>query len=144
MVDVERIRRLLQRISDDLLALDGYVGLPREDVRDFPANLGHVKYLFVTAIEGCVNVAHHLGASEGWAPPETNAHAMKIASLHGVFGDDLAESMVEAVRFRNLLVHRYAEVDDNLVVAHLDRVGVLHRFVAAIVDFVDTEPTGSA
>jgi uncharacterized protein YutE (UPF0331/DUF86 family) len=37
--------------------------------------LAAVKYMFVTAIEGCVDVVHHICASESWAPPPTNADA---------------------------------------------------------------------
>jgi uncharacterized protein YutE (UPF0331/DUF86 family) len=45
--------------------------------------LAAVKYMFVTAIEGCVDVAHHICASESWAPPPTNADALRWAMPTG-------------------------------------------------------------
>lgn len=137
MVDVERLRRVLQRVTDDLDALDAYTQRDPSEVAGDPAFLGHVKYLFVTAIEGCIDAAHHVAASEGWAPAETNAGAMEVLGRHGVLDQDLTETMASAVRFRNLLVHRYAEVDDQLTVGHLTGVEELRHYVAALVTLVD-------
>ncbi len=132
MVDVERLRRVLQRISDDLEALDAYQGRDAEEITTDPALLGHVKYLFVTAIEGCIDAAHHVAASEGWAPADTNAGAMEVLGRHRVLDEGLTQSMTGAVRFRNLLVHRYGEVSDERTVGHLKSVRELRRFVAAL------------
>jgi uncharacterized protein YutE (UPF0331/DUF86 family) len=136
VVDAERLRRILQRVSDDLVVLDGYADLAPGDVLGDPARLGHVKYLFVTAIEGCVDAAHHVAASEGWRPADTNADAFAVLAEHGVVDEALAASMVAATRFRNLLVHGYARVDDERVVGFLDRVAELRRFVDAVAGLV--------
>ncbi|MDQ3304713.1 MAG: DUF86 domain-containing protein [Actinomycetota bacterium] len=84
-----------------------------------------------------MDAAHHVAASEGWAPAETNAGAMEVLGRHGVLDQDLTETMASAVRFRNLLVHRYAEVDDQLTVGHLTGVEELRHYVAALVTLVD-------
>lgn len=44
----------------------------------------------------------------------------------------LATSMVAAALFGNVLVHGYATVDDERVLAYLDELGTLDRFVAAV------------
>lgn len=76
MVDVECLRRVLQRVTEDLSALEAYAQQRPEEVSGQPAHLGHMKYLFVTAIEGCIDAAHHVAASEGWAPADTNVAAV--------------------------------------------------------------------
>lgn len=86
----------------------------------------------MTAIAGCLHVAQHLCASEGWGPPSTNADALRLLGRHGVLAPELAEALSRAVGFRNLLVHGYAEIDDRLVVAQLDRVDDLAGFVASV------------
>lgn len=43
----------------------------RGHVRAEPARLGHVEYLFVTLLEGCIDAAQHVCASEGYGPPAT-------------------------------------------------------------------------
>lgn len=100
--------------------------------------MGHVKYLFVTAIEGCIDAAHHVCASEGWGPPDSNADAMVVLAAHGVLDEGLGTAMARAARFGNLLVHGYAAVDDGRVAGFLDGLASLEQFVAAVAEL--TEP----
>lgn len=132
MVDAERLRRVLQRVTDDLAWLRRYAARNPADLLADPAGLGHVKYLFVTALEGCIDAAHHVCASEGWGPPETNADAMAVLGRHGVLDEALTDAMAAAARFRNVLVRGYVRVDDGQVVAHLQRLDDLDRFVAVV------------
>lgn len=41
------------------------------------------------------------------------------------------------MRFRNLLEHGYAVLDDDRVAAYLDELADLDRFVAGLADFLD-------
>jgi uncharacterized protein YutE (UPF0331/DUF86 family) len=132
VVDERRVRRLLQRISEDLTYLGARAAADRAAIRGDVDRLAALKYVFVTAIEGCLDVAQHLCASEGWGPPATNAEALRLLGRHGVIPPELGDSLARAVGLRNVLVHGYADVDDDLVVAQLDRVGEIERFVASV------------
>ena len=136
MVDERRVRRLLQRVGEDLAYLRARVDVDRSTLVADPDRLAALKYVFVTAIEGCINVAQHLCASEGWGPPSSNADALRLLGRHRVLGADLAEVMARAVGFRNVLVHGYTDVDDSLVVAFLDRVPDLEEFVASVAGWI--------
>lgn len=140
MVDGRRVRRLLQRVSDDLAYLHRQSHLDRTMlVQDFE-RLAALKYVFLTAIEGCLDVAQHLCASEGWGPPESNADAIRVLGRHAVLDPGLAEVMARAVGFRNLLVHRYVDIDDEKVVGFLDRLDDLTGFVAEVATWVESNP----
>ncbi len=132
MVDPERLHRLLRRVTDDLSTLRSYRDVPPEELVGDPVRLGHLKYVFITALEGCIDAAHHVGAAEGYAPPGNNAEAMLLLARHDVVDAEVGQSLAEAVRFRNLLVHGYAEIDDRRVVANLQRLGDLEAFVAQV------------
>jgi len=136
VVDERRVRRLLQRVGTDLAYLTERARGDRAALRADLERLAALKYHFVTAIEGCLNVAQHLCASEGWGPPASNADAMRILGRHGVLSPDLAESMARAVGFRNVLVHGYIEVDDDRVVAQLDRVAELEAFSRTVAEWM--------
>jgi len=75
VVDPERLSRLLRRVTDDLTVLTTYGAVPPDDLADDAVRLGHVKYVFVTLLEGCVDAAQHVCASQGYGPPATNADA---------------------------------------------------------------------
>ncbi len=139
MVDERRLRRLLQRIEEDLV----YLLRRREDDRralvDDVDRLAALKYFLLTAIEGCLAVAQHTCSSEGWGPPSDNADAMRLLGKHGVLEQGLSSAMASAVRFRNVLVHEYVHVDDVRVVAYLDELGDLQRFVASVVTWIERQ-----
>lgn len=129
MVDPERLHRLLSRVTDDLAVLRDYVTVPAEGLLADPVRLGHVKYLFVTMLEGCIDAAHHVCAAQGYGPADTNAGAMLVLARHGVLTTTSAEQLAQAVRFRNVLVHGYATVDDRRVVAYLDALDDVQEYV---------------
>jgi uncharacterized protein YutE (UPF0331/DUF86 family) len=97
----------------------------------------------LTAIEACIDAAHHVVADQGLGVPASNADAFRPLVGAGLTDTDLAATLAGAVGFRNVLVHDYAEVDERRVVAHL---GDLRRFVAAMARLLDdgSGPTASA
>jgi uncharacterized protein YutE (UPF0331/DUF86 family) len=136
------LTRLLARARQDLAVLRGYASASRHDLAADDVRMGHVKYLFVTMIEGCIDAAQHVCASEGYGPPDTNADAMQVLARNGVLPAELAATMADGVRFRNVLVHLYADADDRRVVDHLDHLDHLddvERFVLALAQLLEED-----
>ncbi len=102
--------------------------------------LDGVKYLLITAIEGCIDVAHHIVSSERYAAPDTNAAAIRLLGDHGVISPELAGSIARAVGFRNVLVHRYVDVDDDIVIDALHRLDELDDFVSQVSRWLLDQP----
>ncbi len=130
MVDEGRVSRLLRGLGDRATRLDAAAAIPADDRSELW--LDAIKYLFVSSIEACIDVAQHIASSEQYPAPDTNAAAIRLLARRGVIDEGLAESLARAVGFRNVLVHQYAEVDDDIVVASLGDVGQLHSFVRQI------------
>lgn len=135
MVDETRLLRLLRAISDDVAVLAREADAD-EQRRNDPLWLRGVKYTFVTAIEACIDAAQHICASEGWGPPENNANAMTVLARHGVVPHELAVSLRLAVGFRNVLVHEYVAVDDELVLRRLRELTDLTDFVLCVTEWL--------
>jgi uncharacterized protein YutE (UPF0331/DUF86 family) len=90
----------------------------------------------LSAIEACVDVAQHICATEGCGPPADNGDAVRLLGTHGVLTPELAISMRKAVGFRNVLVHDYIEVDDEIVVRRLKGLSDLDEFVRQVAAYV--------
>ncbi len=135
MVDETRVLRLLRGITDDLTVLrrESAAGQAR---RTDPIWLRGVKYTFITAIEAGIDVAQHICSSEGWGPPADNGDAMRLLGTHGVLASDTANALRKAVGFRNVLVHEYIEVSDEIVTARLADLGDLEAFVKQVAAFI--------
>jgi uncharacterized protein YutE (UPF0331/DUF86 family) len=134
VVDAERLGRIITRIRDvvrQIRTRSQAHDLTRDDVA-----LDAVKYGFVTAIEGCVRAAAHVTASEGFGLAESNADTVRLLGAHGVLPDQVAEQVARAVGFRNVLVHQYADVDDDVVRANVALLDDLDAFTAALAGWV--------
>lgn len=143
MVDPERLASLLRRLDGEVAYLRR-----RADEGEGPAlladeeRLSGLKYRFVTALETVINVAQHLAATQRWPVPTSNADSLRQLGRQRVVEDALAERLAGAVGFRNVLVHAYADVDDQRVIAALDDVGDLEAFSVAVARWA-TDPTSS-
>lgn len=139
MVDEVRVFRLLRAITDDLAVLRREANAD-EARRADPMWLRGVKYTFVTSIEACVDVAQHICSAQGWGPPQDNGDAMKVLGRNGALSFELSDAMRKAVGFRNVLVHEYVEVSDEIVVARLGDLRDLEHFVEQLTVFLRGGP----
>jgi uncharacterized protein YutE (UPF0331/DUF86 family) len=135
VVDEERVTRLASDVRRDVARLRELEQTERLVVHT--DRLDAAKYRFLTAIEGCISIAHHVTASEGWEAPDSNADAMRSLGKHGVISPELAEAMARAAGFRNLLVHRYQTIDDNAVVSFLAHLDQLEHYIGDVLAWLE-------
>lgn len=137
MVDPERLKGILQDISGRITELRDYRNMDRSEILGNQERLYAILYLFRTAIEGCIDAAHHVCASEGWGDPKDNAGAMRLLAARGALGRELSDRMASAIQFRNIVVHLYRDVEPERALGHLDQLEDLERFIEAIATLVE-------
>lgn len=143
MVDAERLRALLERLRDTEVELARLRELGPARVRDDVDLLNSVKYLFVMAAEVAIDSGQHIIASEGLSVPGTFAGVFEELGRDGRISTEVTSSMVALARFRNLLVHGYADVDDDRVVEILHaRIGDLGAFRQEIASALEDPDEG--
>ena len=127
MVDADRVRRLL-------LLLERYRALLAVDAPD-PYRRRH---LVQTAAQITIDLANHVIAAGGHRAPRDYGDAFRVLAEGGVLGPELAGRMVALAGARNLIVHLYAEVDDERLARAVREGGLddLSAFAAAIAALV--------
>ena len=85
------------------------------------------------AVQNCIDIAAHIISEEGFGVPGSTNEMFYLLEENGYMDADLAEKMVSAVGFRNLIVHEYRKVEMKEVfkVAHGD-VEDLNDYLKAI------------
>ncbi|MEQ3553096.1 DUF86 domain-containing protein [Pseudonocardia nematodicida] len=133
MVDPLRFRALLDRLGTEIVALRR---LSRRDAAELLADedvLAAIKYRFVVAIEACIAAGRHLVAAGGLRTPRDYADVFTVLGEAGMLPARLVSDLREIARFRNLLVHGYAAVEDDRVVQILHtRLDDLEKVRAAL------------
>jgi uncharacterized protein YutE (UPF0331/DUF86 family) len=124
---------LLDRLGRESADLRRLAGLDPDDLLRDVDKLKSVKYSFVIAIEVCIDIAQHLVSRNALRAPTSFADAFVVLHEARVLDDRLAADLADMARFRNLLVHGYARVDDRVVVKILrSRLGDIDAFVQAV------------
>jgi len=131
VVDAVRVTRLLRSLDEGLASL-GRRQVASASQRQDETWLLAVKYLFVTTIEACIDVAQHLCSTESLGTPRDNGDAMLRLGNAGMLTRETALAMVKAVGFRNVLVHEYVDVQDAIVLDRLSDHQDLMNFAREI------------
>lgn len=74
-----------------------------------------VLFNLMQAIQGCVDLAAHIVSDEGYGMAGSMNEFFYLLSGRNIISAELQEKLINAVGFRNLVVHEYAKLDLNQV-----------------------------
>jgi len=102
--------------------------------------VGSARYYLQASIESCIDIANHIIATEGLRAPKDYKDTFKVLNEAGVIPDDLTQTMRAMAGLRNLLVHLYWEVDDEMIYEGIrSELDDFETFVAYIMEFVEKQ-----
>lgn len=115
MVDEEIVGDLLGYINRYTNDLKRMQGLSRREYEDDMVTRRAVERTFVNLIQACIDLAKHIRLTEGLSPSGTSKREVEALGNAEIISDETREHIEEAVGFRNLLTHRYGEIDHEVV-----------------------------
>jgi len=136
-VDPNLINRLLSRLTDFLSRLERMEFTLQElqqekDIQDL------IAFRLQEAIEISINIAMHIVSAEKLGSPETNKSVFPVLTSAKIINQKLAQKMAQGVGFRNIVVHRYDEIDlKRLFHDYHHDIKTLYQFAQAIQKFID-------
>jgi len=110
-VVLRKIKRLREYVSELRQAKDITWETYRKNIRDkaFVERYVHI------AIQSVFDIANHIISYEGWEEPDTYREIFAILASHGVLPEDHVSDFQNMASFRNMLVHHYEKIEDELV-----------------------------
>lgn len=122
----------LKRERDALETLDDY----GEDRRLRKA----VERSLQVAVEACLDIGRRIISVQGFRYPETNQDVFAILAEEAVIPMELLPALQDMARFRNLIVHDYARIDDASVYGILKgRLSDFAAFAEAVRAYLKAE-----
>ncbi len=135
--DRQTLVRKLGYLEKNLAMLTEYQSLTLDQLESSPEKRFAAERLLQTAIESCVDCARILVLLENWRPLRDERDAFLLLVDKRVIDDDLAQRMMRAKGFRNILVHEYINIDPILFMKFLEKdLGDLQVFASAIANFL--------
>lgn len=122
----------LKRERDALRRLEDY----QDDMRLKRA----VERSLQVSVEACLDIGRHIISREGYRYPEDNKDVFQVLAEESIVPGMLLPALLNMARFRNLVVHNYAQIDDAQVYAILkSSLGDFDAYAQAIVRHLEGE-----
>jgi uncharacterized protein YutE (UPF0331/DUF86 family) len=137
MVDRDKVEGLIRRLREYTGYLHGLVQQDKEASLKDPRSVGSARYYLQVSIETCISIANHLIATERLRAPRDYGDSFAVLNEAGILPDEAGRTMQELAGLRNLLVHVYWDVDDEMIYEGIRaELEDFETFVAHVLTFV--------
>ena len=130
--------KMAQRISDIQCAITNLVKYARMDEDEFlndDEKIAAAKYYLIAMIEGCISICTHISAKDLHKVPDAYTTCFKILADNNILSEELAINLAKMSGFRNLLIHRYWEIDDKKVHQYINtELEDIHTYLKIVGD----------
>lgn len=141
VADVEIVRDREGRIRTYLSDLRELSKIAEADFLGNRERQYAVLHALQLAIEASVDIATHICASDSLGIPTSYAEAFDLLERAAILDPVLARDLRAMARFRNRIVHFYAQVDLPTVYRLLqDRLGDFERYLVAVERYLGKTP----
>lgn len=135
--DRQTLGKKLDYLRKQLTILEDYRTLSLEMFADAPEKRLAVERLLELSIQSVIDISRLLVVLQDWRKLRDERDALLILADQGMIKNSLAEALLKAKGFRNVLVHEYVELNPVLLHAHLrDGVNDLWGFASAIAEWL--------
>jgi len=137
MIDVEKVKSRISEIKSNIEKVRKYASLPDKEFWGDERNILSVKHLLLESIEACTNICVHILAKKVYKAPSSFAECFEHLNRAGVINEELSLKLRNMARFRNILVHRYWEVDEKKILEYArNNLEDFEQFLRATVTYL--------
>jgi len=98
-------------------------------------DLQAIKYSLFEIIEACIDIASHIISTKGFQRAENYAEMFEILDKNNIIRTTLSKKLSNMARFRNILVHGYAKIDDSKVIIFVkEELKDIENFIQEILE----------
>lgn len=115
MVNEEIILRKLEKLRDNVRALRGAKDITWDKYNRNDRDRAFVERYLHISIQTLFDIANHIISYQGWKEPETYRESIQILVSHNVILEEKANDFQNMASFRNILVHHYEKIDNEVV-----------------------------
>ena len=139
--DMQKVRAKIQIIEENVRRLEALQARAHDEfIGDFLA-LEAAKHLLQVSIEAMLDIGAHLTARLRLKTPRDGAQVFQQLAQEGLLPADHVPTYTRMVKFRNLLVHLYQEVDAEQVYQIVQKeLGDFRMFIADVWAIVHRQP----
>jgi len=136
-IDIKKIKKRISEIEENLMKVRKYTALPNNEFWADERNIYTVKQLLLQTIEATGSICLHLVVKKLKKGVERFGECFEELEKGGIINSALYRELKSMIDFRNMLVHRYGEVDDKKVLKYTrEDLGDFEKFIKEIKIFL--------
>ena len=117
-INVEMIRSRAREIREGLDKIRIYTSQTDDDFFADERNLYTVMHLLLMCIEAVAGICNHLLAKLAHRAPASYSECFEGLQELDILDDALVNRLIQMARFRNILVHRYWQIEPDLILRY--------------------------
>jgi len=121
LVDIPLILKKLSKLEEYYKQIEEFKGITLNEYSNDWKIQRIVERTLQIMIETCVDIANHIIADNRLRIPESYADTFKVLHENTIVSDDLFNTMNKMVKFRNVVVHQYSNVNAEIVIVILKK-----------------------
>lgn len=138
-IDQEKIKQRISEIQESLKEIERLVSVDEKEFWSKKENIAAVKYYLLQAIESVGSICVHVAAKKFNKGVSFFGECFEVLEKEGFLKKEVATELRKMVKFRNKLIHRYWEIDnENILKYAKNDLNDFNDFINAIKNlFVD-------
>jgi uncharacterized protein YutE (UPF0331/DUF86 family) len=122
----------LKRLEENLRELETFRGTTSADLKGSRKTRWALRYGLMGSIQAVIDISCAAVSRRNLGYPDSYADCLRVLWRHDMLPADLTDRLIRAVGMRNVLVHGYRDVDDELLLDALDRLSDFRAFAEAL------------
>ena len=136
-IDKELIHGKIDIIERNITFLSSYKEKIEAEFLSNYKDIQAIKYSLFEIIEACIDIASHIISAKGFQRAESYAEMFEILGKNDIIETQLSEKLSNMARFRNVLVHGYAKIDNSKVLVFTkEKLIDVENFIKVIIELI--------
>ncbi len=137
MINKDVVNAMIDLIEENIRLIEEIRSQGYESFAGSFRDIQAAKHSLQEAIESCLDIGSHIIAEKGFRRPEDYREIFRVLEEEGIIDNVLSAKLQAMAQFRNLLVHRYGQIDVKRVyIIMSDDLKDFQDFVKAILKYI--------
>lgn len=115
MVDKEVVNNKLIKLEEYINDLKEYSDIKLQEYKEDKMTQRYLERTLHLAVESILDIGSHIISDERLGSPDNNSDIIKILARNDIIEEN-EDEYIKMAKFRNVIVHDYAEIDPEIVV----------------------------
>jgi len=137
MISKDVINAMIDLIDENIRLIKDIRSQGYESFSGSFRDIQAAKHSLQESIEACLDIGSHIIAEKGFRRPEDYKEIFRVLEEEGIIDNVLSTKLQEMAQFRNLLVHRYGQIDIKRVyIIMSDDLKDIQKFAKNILKYI--------